>query len=100
MAVTREIAIVGAGPYGLATAAHLKKLGIPALVFGETMGAWTRQNAVALVSRSDEYRRTDGRLGIDAFRGAARSRSFALRPSPAIRVAFAVADQNSLRRRA
>jgi FAD-dependent urate hydroxylase len=68
--MTHEIAIVGAGPYGLATAAHLKKLGVPALVFGETMGAWTRMPTRMLLRSFREATNIgdpEGRLGIDAF---------------------------------
>jgi thioredoxin reductase len=34
------VAIVGAGPYGLSIAAHLRGRGIEARVFGEPMGGW------------------------------------------------------------
>lgn len=37
-----DVAIVGSGPYGLATAAHLRDVGIETIVFGEPMGAWAR----------------------------------------------------------
>jgi FAD-dependent urate hydroxylase len=33
-------AVIGAGPYGLSVAAHLKARGIPALVFGKPMEFW------------------------------------------------------------
>ena len=68
--MTPEIAIVGAGPYGLATAAHLKQLGVPAHVFGETMGAWARMPAGMLLRSFREATNIgdpDARLGIDAF---------------------------------
>jgi cation diffusion facilitator CzcD-associated flavoprotein CzcO len=35
-----NVAIIGAGPYGLAAAAHLKAAGVETLVFGEPMGFW------------------------------------------------------------
>jgi cation diffusion facilitator CzcD-associated flavoprotein CzcO len=38
-----DVAVIGAGPYGLAVAAHLKAAGIPTRVFGEAMSFW-RQN--------------------------------------------------------
>jgi lysine/ornithine N-monooxygenase len=47
--VERDVAIIGAGPYGLATAAHLAARGIGATVFGETMGAWARMPAGMLL---------------------------------------------------
>src|SRR5580704_13321224 len=38
-----EVAIIGAGPYGLAAAAHLRAANVTTQVFGEPMGFW-RQN--------------------------------------------------------
>ena len=39
--ITCDVAIVGAGPYGLSTAAHLKAAnGLDIRVFGEPMGFW------------------------------------------------------------
>jgi cation diffusion facilitator CzcD-associated flavoprotein CzcO len=35
-----EVAVIGAGPYGLAVAAHLKAAEIETLVFGEPMAFW------------------------------------------------------------
>lgn len=34
------VAVIGAGPYGLSTAAHLRARGIPVRVFGEPMVSW------------------------------------------------------------
>ncbi len=36
----RRVVILGAGPYGLSTALHLRAAGIEASVFGEVMGFW------------------------------------------------------------
>jgi FAD-dependent urate hydroxylase len=44
-----DVAIIGAGPYGLATAAHLRAAGARVAVFGETMGAWARMPAGMLL---------------------------------------------------
>jgi pyridine nucleotide-disulfide oxidoreductase len=38
--VIRRVAIVGAGPYALSTAAFLRESGVDVLVFGEVMGFW------------------------------------------------------------
>jgi hypothetical protein len=38
-----EVAVIGAGPYGLAAAAHLRAANVTTQVFGEPMGFW-RQN--------------------------------------------------------
>jgi thioredoxin reductase len=35
-----EVAIVGAGPYGLSIAAHFRRRGIPFRIFGKTMDSW------------------------------------------------------------
>lgn len=38
---TYDIAILGAGPYGLAAGAHLKQIkGLDVRVFGEPMNSW------------------------------------------------------------
>ena len=39
---TCDIAIVGAGPYGLSAAAHLNANGVNVRIFGETMSFWSR----------------------------------------------------------
>lgn len=36
-----EVAIIGAGPYGLSIASHLRALEIPFRIFGDPMGAWS-----------------------------------------------------------
>ncbi|MGW2491819.1 FAD-dependent oxidoreductase [Streptomyces sp. NPDC001606] len=36
----RPVAVIGAGPFGLSTAAHLRARGIPARVFGDPMVSW------------------------------------------------------------
>lgn len=38
--VIRPVAVIGAGPYGLSTAAHLRARGIPVRVFGDPMVSW------------------------------------------------------------
>jgi len=38
--VIHPVAVLGAGPFGLSTAAHLRALGIPVRVFGEPMVSW------------------------------------------------------------
>lgn len=49
---TCEVAIVGAGPYGLAAAAHLRAAGVRTHVFGEPMGFWRRHMPVGMLLRS------------------------------------------------
>lgn len=47
-----DIAIVGAGPYGLAAAAHLKAAGREVRVFGETFQFWRTRTPTGMVLRS------------------------------------------------
>jgi cation diffusion facilitator CzcD-associated flavoprotein CzcO len=54
-----DVAIVGAGPYGLSAAAHLRAAGVEARVFGRTMEFWERQMpavAALLVERLSHLR--------------------------------------------
>ncbi|MDP9134148.1 MAG: dimethylaniline monooxygenase, partial [Actinomycetota bacterium] len=44
--------VIGAGPYGLATAAEARRLGIPTVVLGEPMGFWRRDMPAAMLLRS------------------------------------------------
>jgi cation diffusion facilitator CzcD-associated flavoprotein CzcO len=44
--------VIGAGPYGLSTAAHAKRHGIEPLVVGEAMGFWRRNMPVGMLLRS------------------------------------------------
>ena len=44
--------IVGAGPYGLATAAHLRGRGIPVRVFGDPMGGWRHRMPAGMFLKS------------------------------------------------
>ena len=48
-----DVVIIGAGPYGLAAAAHLRAAGVVARVFGEVMGFWERQMPIGTVLRSE-----------------------------------------------
>lgn len=47
-----EVAVVGAGPYGLSVAAHLKRAGIAAHVFGEPMAFWRHNMPKGMILRS------------------------------------------------
>jgi len=47
-----EIAIVGAGPYGLSAGAHLKARGIEIRIFGEPMEFWDRKMPGGMLLRS------------------------------------------------
>jgi cation diffusion facilitator CzcD-associated flavoprotein CzcO len=41
----KAVVVIGAGPYGLSVAAHLRGRGIPAQVFGDPMAFWRRMPA-------------------------------------------------------
>lgn len=47
-----EVAIVGAGPYGLAAAAHLSAANVAIRVFGETMSFWRQNMPIGMTLRS------------------------------------------------
>ena len=50
---TCDVAIVGAGPYGLSAAAHLRAVkGLEVRVFGEPMSFWERHMPVGMRLRS------------------------------------------------
>jgi thioredoxin reductase len=50
-----EIAVIGAGPYGLAAAAHLRAAGHDAIVFGQPMEFWQNQMPAGMLLRSAWY---------------------------------------------
>lgn len=48
-----DVVIVGAGPYGLAAAAHLRSVkGLDVLIFGEPMSFWERRMPIGMFLRS------------------------------------------------
>src|SRR6266404_6398969 len=49
---TRQVVIVGAGPYGLAAAAHLVSANIHLRVFGKAMESWERHMPAGMLLRS------------------------------------------------
>jgi cation diffusion facilitator CzcD-associated flavoprotein CzcO len=55
MTVRCDVAILGAGPYGLSVAAHLLSMNIEARVFGEPMEFWTRQMPMGMLLRSEKH---------------------------------------------
>lgn len=69
-----NVAIIGAGPYGLAAAAHLRRTGVEVKVFGEPMSFWQNNMPAGLLLRSNwtatcigEYK---GELSLDSFKAA------------------------------
>src|SRR5450755_1991941 len=47
-----EVVVIGAGPYGLSAAAHLKAKGIRVRVFGEPMEFWAKKMPEGMLLRS------------------------------------------------
>ena len=47
-----DVAIIGAGPYGLAVAAHLRSADIPIRIFGEPLSFWRRNMPAGMKLRS------------------------------------------------
>lgn len=50
---TVNVAIVGAGPYGLSIAAHLAGQGVPHRIFGEPMSTWRKHMPIGMILKSD-----------------------------------------------
>ena len=50
-----EVAIIGAGPYGLSIASHLRHANIECRVFGATMGAWKHQMPPGMLLKSHAW---------------------------------------------
>ncbi len=47
--------IIGAGPYGLSVAAHLRQKGIPFRIFGRPMDSWTSHMPKGMLLKSDGF---------------------------------------------
>jgi thioredoxin reductase len=50
--VNHPVAVIGAGPFGLSTAAHLRARGIPVRVFGEPMVSWRDHMPAGMLLKS------------------------------------------------
>jgi len=48
-------AIVGAGPYGLSLAAHLRRAGVAHRIFGSAMGSWRTQMPTTMFLKSEGF---------------------------------------------
>jgi len=66
-----HVAVIGAGPYGLAAAAHLKGAGIETVVFGRTMHFWKNHMPTGMLLRSpwsaSHIGNPDGQLSLDNY---------------------------------
>src|SRR5258708_26015780 len=52
MPSTCEVAVIGAGPYGLAAASHLRSAGVETIVFGRAMEFWKHNMPQGMFLRS------------------------------------------------
>ncbi len=50
-----EVVIVGAGPYGLSIAAHLRQAGVPLRIFGAPMQTWSDHMPKGMLLKSDGF---------------------------------------------
>ncbi|MBV9654470.1 MAG: NAD(P)/FAD-dependent oxidoreductase [Acetobacteraceae bacterium] len=55
MSLYPDVAVIGAGPYGLSVAAHLRAAGIGFRIFGETMSFWQQRMPSGMLLKSDGY---------------------------------------------
>jgi thioredoxin reductase len=66
-----DTVIVGAGPYGLAIGAHLKRRGIPFRIFGRPMDSWRAHMPKGMLLKSDGFASNisdpDGQLTLERF---------------------------------
>jgi FAD-dependent urate hydroxylase len=66
-----EVAVIGAGPYGLSVAAHLKAAGVSTHVFGGSMSFWRENMPRGMKLRSPwiatHIADPDNRLSLDVF---------------------------------
>ncbi len=69
---TTQVAVIGAGPYGLAAAAHLRASGMETVVFGQPMEFWEKQMPKGMFLRSAWYAsdisEPSGRFSLDSFK--------------------------------
>jgi FAD-dependent urate hydroxylase len=76
-----DVAVIGAGPYGLAAAAHLRAAGMATRVFGQTMGFWRRNMPKGMKLRhATGISHPHGFFSLDAF--ARLDPAAAIRPLP------------------
>jgi FAD-dependent urate hydroxylase len=69
----RDVAIIGAGPYGLAAAARLRDAGVDTQVFGEPMGYWRRMPRGMLLRspyQASSISNARGPVGLPAYEAA------------------------------
>jgi cation diffusion facilitator CzcD-associated flavoprotein CzcO len=55
MPQSTNVAIIGAGPYGLSLAAHLQTAGVDCRIFGRPMDTWRSHMPAGMVLKSDGF---------------------------------------------
>ena len=50
-----EVVIIGAGPYGLSLAAHLREAGVPFRIFGKPLSTWREHMPKGMLLKSDGF---------------------------------------------
>ena len=53
--LSTDVAIIGAGPYGLSVASHLRASGIDIRIFGRPMQSWQAQMPVGMYLKSEGF---------------------------------------------
>ena len=67
---TLPVAVVGAGPYGLSVAAHLRSAGVPTAVYGEPFSFWRAMPARMVLKSpwsASSLSDPEGRFSLDAY---------------------------------
>lgn len=66
-----DVAIIGAGPYGLSLAAHLQAVGVDFRIFGRTMEAWKHKMPAGMFLKSQPWAsclfHPDGKMTLEEF---------------------------------
>lgn len=72
-----DVAVIGAGPYGLSVGAHLTAKGITARVFGEPMEFWAKKMPEGMLLRSPRVASSlsdpDGAFTLEAYEAASKT---------------------------
>ncbi len=72
-----DVAVIGAGPYGLSVGAHMKAKGIAVRVFGEPMEFWAKKMPEGMLLRSPRVASNlsdpDGAFTLDAYEEASKT---------------------------
>jgi hypothetical protein len=72
-----DVAVIGAGPYGLSVGAHLKAKGVGARVFGEPMEFWAKKMPEGMLLRSPRVASNlsdpDGAFTLEAYEAASKT---------------------------